>query len=82
LVLRWLLRRNRGYAEAKALYDPFGALVEPDPETRTALAALIRAALAQGRNCFVIANNKAEGSAPLSLTALAAEVVNADQPGD
>ncbi len=71
LVLRWLLRRNRGYEEARERYGPFHQLAEPDPDTRAAICALAAAALARGREVFVIVNNKAEGSSPLSIAALA-----------
>jgi uncharacterized protein YecE (DUF72 family) len=71
VVVRWLLRRNRGYDEARHRYGPFDRLAEPDPDTRLTLAALIRDALAAGREVFVIVNNKAEGSSPLSLIELA-----------
>jgi uncharacterized protein YecE (DUF72 family) len=71
LVVRWLLRRNRGYGEARDRYFPFDRLAEPDPDTRDAVADLIRAALAGGRDVFVIVNNKAEGSSPLTLIELA-----------
>jgi uncharacterized protein YecE (DUF72 family) len=75
LVIRWLLRRNRGYEEARERYQPFDQLLEPDPQTRTAVATLINDALAQGREVFVIVNNKAEGSSPLTLIELALELV-------
>jgi uncharacterized protein YecE (DUF72 family) len=78
LVIRWLLRRNRGYDEARDLYGPFDRLAEPDPETRQAIAASVLAALAQGHEVFVIVNNKAEGSSPLSVLALARAVL--EQP--
>lgn len=74
LVLRWLLRPNRGYREAQGLYSPFDRLLEPDPPMRALLADAIRGALAAGRECFVVANNKAEGSSPLTLQALAREL--------
>ncbi len=72
LVIRWLLRPNRGYEEARDLYHPFSRLAEPDPESRTAIVDLVRRALDQGREVLVIVNNKAEGSSPLSIAALAA----------
>ena len=75
LVIRWLLRRNRGYEEARDLYHPFDSLSEPDPENRAAITALVHEALAQGREVLVIVNNKAEGSSPLSLIALARDLV-------
>jgi len=75
LVIRWLLRRNRGYGEARERYLPFDQLAEPDPETRAAVAALIQDALSSGREVFVIVNNKAEGSSPLTLVELARSIV-------
>ncbi|MGQ9659632.1 MAG: DUF72 domain-containing protein [Thermochromatium sp.] len=71
LVLRWMLRANRGYTEASHLYRPFDRLREPDPDARDRIARLVSAALDAGREVYVIVNNKAEGCAPLSLMALA-----------
>lgn len=71
LVVRWVLRPNRRYAEARSIYQPFDRLREPDPTNRRLIADLAGAALARGQRVFVIANNKAEGSAPLTLLALA-----------
>jgi uncharacterized protein YecE (DUF72 family) len=71
LVIRWLLRRDRAYDEARATYAPFDRLVEPDPDARGRIAALLRAAASRGRESLVIINNKAEGSAPLSIEMLA-----------
>jgi hypothetical protein len=53
-------------------------LVEPDPDARGRIAALLRAAASRGRGSLVIVNNKAEGSAPLSIEALARQ--SADDP--
>jgi uncharacterized protein YecE (DUF72 family) len=75
LVLRWLLRRNRAYEEARDRYSPFDRLAEPDPVTRAAVVQLIDDALSRGRVVFVIINNKAEGSSPLSVIELARDVV-------
>jgi uncharacterized protein YecE (DUF72 family) len=70
LILRWILRPNRGYSEAKSLYQPFDRLQEPDPMNRRLIAGLAAEALAAQQEAYIIANNKAEGSAPLSLLAL------------
>jgi len=75
LVIRWLLRRNRGYEEARERYQPFDRLAEPDPQTRDAVVTLIAEALTQGREVFVIVNNKAEGSSPLTLIELTRALV-------
>jgi uncharacterized protein YecE (DUF72 family) len=76
LVIRWLLRRDRAYNEARATYAPFDRLVEPDPDARARITALVRAAASRGRESLVIVNNKAEGSAPLSIEALARQSVD------
>lgn len=75
LVARWNLHAGRHYEEAKADYAPFDRLVEEDLPTRTALATLARAAAASGRDVFITVNNKAEGSAPISVARLAAAIV-------
>jgi uncharacterized protein YecE (DUF72 family) len=71
LVCRWLLHLGHSYEGAKDRYAPFDRLVDPDPATRSSLADLCRQALTQGKAAYVIANNKAEGSAPRSLIELA-----------
>lgn len=75
LVLRWMLGGDQAYEDARSRYRPFDRLVDPDPPTRRAAAALCRAAAERGRPAFVTINNKAEGSAPLSAVALAREIV-------
>lgn len=74
VLARWTLRRGLGYEAARGRYAPFDRLVDPDPTTRAALAGRIRESLAAGREVSVIANNKAEGSAPRTLQALAQAV--------
>lgn len=75
LVVRWNLASGFRYDEAKNRYAPFDRLVDPDIPTRGALAHLIHVALRSGQPSFVIVNNKAEGSAPLSAIELARAVV-------
>jgi hypothetical protein len=78
LVVRWNLHPNYVYEEAREHYHPFTRLVDEDLPTRVALARLCLETVAGGHAAFVIANNKAEGSAPLTLfklaTLMAAEV--------
>ena len=74
LVVRWMLRRGLRYDAAKARYAPFRERRDPDDATRDAIAdEVIEAALA-ARPTYVIVNNKAEGSSPLSVRSLAEEV--------
>ncbi|HSO07758.1 MAG TPA: DUF72 domain-containing protein [Pelomicrobium sp.] len=74
LVARWNLHAGFQYEEAKARYAPFDRLVDEDPATRAELAQLAREALAAGEPAYLVANNKAEGSAPLTAFKLAAAI--------
>jgi uncharacterized protein YecE (DUF72 family) len=85
LVCRWNLNRMHGaygYEEARQLYEPFDKLVDPDPETRGTLARVIAATTGAGHAAYVTINNKAEGSAPLSVLALAEVLGLGRQPAD
>lgn len=75
LVVRWTLAGGMRYEDARARYAPFNRLVDPDIPTRGTLAHLIHVAIKSEQPSFVIANNKAEGSAPLTLVELAKAVV-------
>lgn len=77
LVCRWSLNLKHGaygYEDAKDRYEPFDRLVDPDPATRQALARVIAATANSGFAVYITINNKAEGSAPLSVLALGEEV--------
>jgi len=76
LVVRWNLHRGFLYQAAKQRYEPFDKLVDEDPETRRTLARMAARAFKAGRKVWITANNKAEGSAPLSLVKLAEEIDN------
>ncbi|MGE0158044.1 MAG: DUF72 domain-containing protein [Gemmatimonadales bacterium] len=74
LVVRWMLGHHQEYLAAKERYHPFDRLVDEDPETRELVArAALDASLAE-RDAYVVANNKAEGSAPLTLFRLAERI--------
>jgi len=75
LVVRWNLHSGFRYEEAKAQYAPFNKLVDEDLHTRATLARVIAATAAAGHRVYLSANNKAEGSAPLTIAKLAEAVV-------
>lgn len=74
LVVRWMLGRSQAYAEAKRRYDPFDRIVDEDPSTRELIARTVLDASLAERPAFVIANNKAEGCAPLTVFRLAERI--------
>jgi uncharacterized protein YecE (DUF72 family) len=74
-VGRWLLGSGATYEAAGKRFAPFNRLAAPDPGARRALAELARQALAAGRRFLLTVNNNAEGCAPLSIAALALELL-------
>lgn len=74
LVVRWMLHAGLRYEVAKDRYAPFDRIVDEDRASRESIARAVLDALVAERSAFVIANNKAEGSAPLSLLRLAERI--------
>ncbi len=71
LVIRWSLHSGFKYEEAKERYAPFDAIVDQDDAGLAQVSALIEEAHATARASFAIVNNKAEGSAPLTVRRIA-----------
>ena len=78
-VIRWMLQPGYRYPEAREAWAPFSAIQAPDPGSRGQVAALAQAALDAGAEALIVVNNKAEGSSPLSVQALARDLAN---PGE
>jgi uncharacterized protein YecE (DUF72 family) len=74
VVCRWMLHPLQDYEAARERYFPFDRLVDPDPKNRVDVAEVVESVLAAGNDMMVIANNKSEGSAPLTLFTLAREL--------
>lgn len=75
LVVRWMLGHGQAYEAARERYAPFDRLIDEDPASRRAIAELAVRGARRRQPVFVTVNNKAEGSAPRSIVALAAEIV-------
>ena len=78
-VFTALCLNDKGLKQFTA-YEPFDQLVDPDPQTRAALARVITATTGAGHNAYVTINNKAEGSTPRSVIALAERLARPQQP--
>ena len=79
LVCRWNLHRRHGrfgYEDAEKLYGPFDKIIDPDPETRAALARVIAGTTGAGQMAYVTVSNNAEGCAPLTIASLARDIVD------
>lgn len=71
LVMRWMLPADMTYRSAVAAWEPFDRIRRPDELMRAAAASMIKLAVDSGRRAYFIANNKAEGCAPLTVEAVA-----------
>lgn len=74
LVIRLLLPPGKRYADLKEAYAPFDRLVAPQPAMRQGVLRLVQAGLEREMEVYVLVNNKAEGSSPLTVRALAEQL--------
>lgn len=81
LTVRWMLCAGETYESARDRFSPFDRLAAPDRATREDVASVVSAAASGGRTSIVIANNKAEGCAPLTSVALAEAIVSLEHGG-
>ena len=73
-VIRLLLRPGTWYEDQRERFQPFNALVAPDALMRQDVVDVSDRVLTSGRKLWVLVNNKAEGSSPLSIMELAKRV--------
>jgi uncharacterized protein YecE (DUF72 family) len=76
-VVRLLIPPGQRYSDRKRKLDPFDKLVDPQPRMRQQVLSIVEAFAKRRAPLFVIVNNKAEGSSPLTVRELAKLVVNA-----
>lgn len=73
-IVRLLLRPGTWYEDQRERFQPFDKLVAPDALMRQDVVDLSDRVLTSGRKLWVLVNNKAEGSSPLSIMELARRV--------
>ena len=71
IVARALLRPGRTYNEAVDAFSPYDRIREPNPKLRRDLVRLVEAAVKTRVPAYLLVNNRAEGSAPLTIAAVA-----------
>lgn len=75
VLLRLLTPRDMTYEQAVKAYRPYSKIVRALPEMRRDAVRVVREALARRHLAYVLVNNRAEGSAPLTVHALADELM-------
>jgi uncharacterized protein YecE (DUF72 family) len=71
IVARALLRPGRTYNEAVDAFAPYDRIREPNPKLRRDLVRLVETAVRTRIPAYLLVNNRAEGSAPLTIAAIA-----------
>jgi len=71
MVARALLRPGRSYDEAVDAFAPYDRIQDPNPELRRDLARLVETAVRTRIPAYLLVNNRAEGSAPLTIAEVA-----------
>jgi len=74
VVARLLIPPGDRYAARKQKLAPFDKIVKVEHKMREDVAELVERCLAVSKVLFVIVNNKAEGSSPLTIRALAERI--------
>jgi uncharacterized protein YecE (DUF72 family) len=71
IVARALLRPGRTYNEAVDAFAPYDRIREPNPKLRRDLVRLVETAVQTRIPAYLLVNNRTEGSAPLTIAAVA-----------
>jgi hypothetical protein len=75
VMVRLLLRPEATYGEQREAFAPFDRIAAPFEQMREEVAGIVARAVARAIPAYVLVNNKAEGSAPLTIEALADRLV-------
>lgn len=78
-VARILLRPGRTYSDAVDAFAPYDRIHDHNDELRHDIVRLIRQAQALRIPAYVLVNNRAEGSAPITIAAVAELLETGDQ---
>lgn len=76
IVIRLLLAPGTRYEDQRERYRPFDRLVDPAPGMRADVLHLLDRAIRARQPAFLLVNNKAEGSAPLTIRAILEQLVD------
>ena len=70
-ILRLLLKPGTWYEDQRDAFHPFNRLQAPDEAMRRDVVSVTRRATAREKRVYILVNNKAEGSSPLTILELA-----------
>ena len=71
VMVRLLMRPGTRYEQQREDMRPFNRIVQPDERMREEVVGILRRAAREKRRTYLLVNNKAEGSSPLTIEAIA-----------
>ena len=71
VMVRLLMRPGTRYEQQREEMRPFNRIVQPDERMREDVVGILRRAAKEKRRTYLLVNNKAEGSSPLTIEAIA-----------
>jgi len=74
-MVRLLLAPGTRYEERRQEMAPFNRIARADDRMRRQVTSLLRTGMANRKRTYLLVNNKAEGSAPLTIEAIARRLV-------
>lgn len=77
-MVRLLMRPGTRYEQQRETMAPFNRIVQQDEHMRRDVMSVTRRALAAGQRVYLLVNNKAEGSSPLTIEAIARRLAGAE----
>jgi len=75
IVIRLLLKPGTWYEDQRERFRPFNRIVDADEPMRREVTDLVTRAFTKAQPVWLLVNNKAEGSAPLTIRALVERIV-------
>jgi uncharacterized protein YecE (DUF72 family) len=79
-MVRLLMRPGTRYEQQRETMAPFNRIVQQDEHMRRDVVSLLGRAAARGERAFLLVNNKAEGSSPLTIEAIAERLTSWSEP--
>ncbi len=76
VMVRLLLKPGATYQEQREAFAPFDRIVAPFERMRDEVVGVVARAVARAIPAYVLVNNKAEGSAPLTIEELAVRLAS------
>jgi uncharacterized protein YecE (DUF72 family) len=76
-MIRLLVRPGTRYQQQRDTMAPFNRIVQQDEHMRRDVTAILGRAVRAGQRAFLLVNNKAEGSSPLTIEAIAERLASA-----